>query len=135
MLVLWPPIIDLNPISNPSSTPPRSSPATPPSPVFEATIPPRLGSSGSEAVATPFAEDSAVVEGEEPIDSRTEAQDNVGHNTIEDMAANLPAKLNTPDLRPFIVRASQLEKARPVIAYWCKLPCFCMRESVAKIHR
>ncbi|KAG9232649.1 Vta1 like-domain-containing protein [Amylocarpus encephaloides] len=36
------------------------------------------------------------------------------------MAANIPAKLKTADLTRFIVRAGQLEKAKPVIAYWCE---------------
>lgn len=38
------------------------------------------------------------------------------------MAAHLPAKLKTPDITPFAVRASQLETAKPVVAYWCKPP-------------
>ncbi|KAL3418053.1 hypothetical protein PVAG01_11063 [Phlyctema vagabunda] len=33
---------------------------------------------------------------------------------------SVPAKLKTPDLAPFIVRATQLEKAKPAIAYWCE---------------
>ena len=37
------------------------------------------------------------------------------------MATHIPAKLKTADLSRFIVRASQLETAKPVIAYWCKL--------------
>jgi vacuolar protein sorting-associated protein VTA1 len=36
------------------------------------------------------------------------------------MAAHVPAKLKAADLTWFIVRASQLETAKPVIAYWCK---------------
>ncbi|TVY90155.1 Protein Mammalian lyst-interacting-like [Lachnellula willkommii] len=36
------------------------------------------------------------------------------------MAANVPAKLKAADLTRFIVRASQLESAKPVIAYWCE---------------
>ncbi|KAI1431786.1 Vta1 like-domain-containing protein [Xylaria sp. CBS 124048] len=35
------------------------------------------------------------------------------------MAANVPAKLKSAGITPFIVRAVQLESARPVIAYWC----------------
>jgi vacuolar protein sorting-associated protein VTA1 len=38
------------------------------------------------------------------------------------MATNIPAKLKTADLTRFLVRASQLETVKPVIAYWCKLP-------------
>lgn len=38
------------------------------------------------------------------------------------MAASIPAKLKTADLTRFIVRATQLETAKPVVAYWCKLP-------------
>lgn len=37
------------------------------------------------------------------------------------MAAHIPAKLKTADLTRFIVRAQQLETAKPIIAYWCKL--------------
>lgn len=36
------------------------------------------------------------------------------------MAANIPAKLKTADLTRFIVRAGQLELAKPVVAYWCE---------------
>ncbi len=36
------------------------------------------------------------------------------------MATDVPAKLKTADLTRFIVRALQLEIAKPVIAYWCK---------------
>ncbi|KAH6663226.1 Vta1 like-domain-containing protein [Halenospora varia] len=36
------------------------------------------------------------------------------------MAAHIPAKLKAADLTRFIVRASQLETAKPVIAYWCE---------------
>ncbi|KAI1384233.1 DUF605-domain-containing protein [Hypoxylon trugodes] len=35
------------------------------------------------------------------------------------MAANIPAKMKQAGITPFIVRASQLETAKPVIAYWC----------------
>lgn len=37
------------------------------------------------------------------------------------MAAHIPAKLKAADLTRFIVRASQLETAKPVVAYWCEL--------------
>ncbi|KAF1808202.1 DUF605-domain-containing protein [Eremomyces bilateralis CBS 781.70] len=36
------------------------------------------------------------------------------------MAANIPAKLKSLDITRFAVRASQLEKFKPVIAYWCE---------------
>ncbi|TVY33719.1 Vacuolar protein sorting-associated protein [Lachnellula subtilissima] len=36
------------------------------------------------------------------------------------MAVHVPAKLKAADLTRFIVRASQLESAKPVIAYWCE---------------
>jgi hypothetical protein len=39
----------------------------------------------------------------------------------ETMAANIPAKLKAADLTRFIVRAAQLESAKPVVAYWCRL--------------
>ncbi|KAK6948910.1 hypothetical protein Daesc_008981 [Daldinia eschscholtzii] len=35
------------------------------------------------------------------------------------MAANIPQKLKQAGITPFIVRATQLETAKPVIAYWC----------------
>lgn len=35
------------------------------------------------------------------------------------MAANIPAKLKQAGITPFILRASQLDAARPVISYWC----------------
>ncbi|KAI0799174.1 Vta1 like-domain-containing protein [Xylaria sp. FL0064] len=35
------------------------------------------------------------------------------------MAANIPAKLKPAGITPFVVRAVQLESAKPVIAYWC----------------
>lgn len=41
------------------------------------------------------------------------------------MAANIPAKLKTADISRFALRASQLEKVKPVMAYWCKNPCKC----------
>ncbi|RDL33325.1 Uncharacterized protein BP5553_08764 [Venustampulla echinocandica] len=36
------------------------------------------------------------------------------------MPANIPPKLKAADLTRFLVRASQLETAKPVIAYWCE---------------
>ncbi|KAH7412524.1 Vta1 like-domain-containing protein [Cadophora sp. MPI-SDFR-AT-0126] len=36
------------------------------------------------------------------------------------MAVHIPAKLKAADLSRFIIRASQLETAKPVIAYWCE---------------
>lgn len=36
------------------------------------------------------------------------------------MAANIPAQLKSADLGRFALRAAQVEKAKPVIAYWCK---------------
>ncbi|GAW11564.1 hypothetical protein ANO14919_009110 [Xylariales sp. No.14919] len=35
------------------------------------------------------------------------------------MAANVPPKLKPAGITPFIVRAVQLESAKPVISYWC----------------
>ncbi|KAI9891020.1 MAG: hypothetical protein M1814_003371 [Vezdaea aestivalis] len=35
------------------------------------------------------------------------------------MASALPAKLRTPEISQYTLRASQIEKAKPVIAYWC----------------
>ncbi|KAI1119026.1 Vta1 like-domain-containing protein [Nemania sp. NC0429] len=35
------------------------------------------------------------------------------------MAANVPPQLKPAGITPFIVRAAQLESAKPVIAYWC----------------
>jgi hypothetical protein len=39
------------------------------------------------------------------------------------MAANIPSPLKAADLTKFIIRAAQLEKAKPVVAYWCELLC------------
>ncbi|KAK0285785.1 hypothetical protein LTR35_005125 [Friedmanniomyces endolithicus] len=36
------------------------------------------------------------------------------------MAANLPAKLKTAGIQPFAYRATQLEKYRPIVWYWCE---------------
>jgi vacuolar protein sorting-associated protein VTA1 len=36
------------------------------------------------------------------------------------MAPHIPEKLKAADLTRFILRASQLETVKPVIAYWCK---------------
>ncbi|KAL4780457.1 Vta1 like-domain-containing protein [Aspergillus varians] len=35
------------------------------------------------------------------------------------MASNIPAALKSADVGRFAVRAAQLEKAKPIIAYWC----------------
>lgn len=35
------------------------------------------------------------------------------------MAANIPAGLKSAAITPFLVRAAQLEKAKPIISYWC----------------
>jgi vacuolar protein sorting-associated protein VTA1 len=35
------------------------------------------------------------------------------------MATHIPDKLKAADLTRFIVRAAQLEKVKPVMAYWC----------------
>jgi vacuolar protein sorting-associated protein VTA1 len=35
------------------------------------------------------------------------------------MATHIPDKLKIADLTRFIVRAAQLEKVKPVMAYWC----------------
>ncbi|KAH8681816.1 Vta1 like-domain-containing protein [Xylariales sp. PMI_506] len=36
------------------------------------------------------------------------------------MAANIPAKLKPAGITPFVLRANQLEQAKPVISYWCR---------------
>lgn len=36
------------------------------------------------------------------------------------MAAQLPAKLRTPELQRFATRAVQLEKYKPIVTYWCE---------------
>jgi vacuolar protein sorting-associated protein VTA1 len=38
------------------------------------------------------------------------------------MATQLPAKLKSLDIQRFALRASQLETAKPSIAYWCPPP-------------
>jgi vacuolar protein sorting-associated protein VTA1 len=35
------------------------------------------------------------------------------------MTTHIPEKLKAADLTRFIVRAGQLEKVKPVMAYWC----------------
>jgi len=36
------------------------------------------------------------------------------------MATHIPDNLKSADLTRFIVRAAQLEKVKPVMAYWCR---------------
>ena len=36
------------------------------------------------------------------------------------MSAAIPAALKTADISRFAIRAGQLEKARPAVAYWCE---------------
>ena len=36
------------------------------------------------------------------------------------MAATIPAALKSIDITRFAMRAAQLEKAKPVMAYWCE---------------
>lgn len=36
------------------------------------------------------------------------------------MASNIPASLRTADIGRFALRAAQIEKAKPVVAYWCE---------------
>lgn len=38
------------------------------------------------------------------------------------MASNIPAGLKSADIGRFAVRAAQVERAKPVIAYWCEYP-------------
>ena len=38
------------------------------------------------------------------------------------MAAQVPAALKAADLTRFAHRAAQLEKPKPIIAYWCMPP-------------
>ena len=35
------------------------------------------------------------------------------------MAASLPAMLKIKEITPFVTRAAQLEKYKPIVAYWC----------------
>lgn len=37
------------------------------------------------------------------------------------MAAPIPASLKTADVSRFALRATQLEKAKPVVAYYCEI--------------
>lgn len=43
--------------------------------------------------------------------------------TLVKMAANIPAGLKTADVVQYASRAAQLEKFKPVIAYWCLFIC------------
>lgn len=36
------------------------------------------------------------------------------------MATNIPAALKSADIGRFAVRAAQLERVKPVVAYWCE---------------
>jgi vacuolar protein sorting-associated protein VTA1 len=36
------------------------------------------------------------------------------------MASNIPPALKSADITRFVIRAAQVEKPKPVIAYWCK---------------
>ena len=35
---------------------------------------------------------------------------------------NIPAGLRSADIGRFAIRAAQIEKAKPVVAYWCECP-------------
>ena len=37
------------------------------------------------------------------------------------MALAVPASLKAADIQRFVTRGSQVEKAKPAIAYWCEL--------------
>jgi vacuolar protein sorting-associated protein VTA1 len=49
------------------------------------------------------------------------------------MAAHIPEKLKAADLTRFILRASQLESVKPVIAYWCKPPFLRLSQMIQKL--
>lgn len=36
------------------------------------------------------------------------------------MASNTPAGLKSADIGRFALRAAQIERAKPVVAYWCE---------------
>ena len=36
------------------------------------------------------------------------------------MASHIPAALKSADIGRFAVRAAQLERVKPVVAYWCE---------------
>jgi hypothetical protein len=42
-------------------------------------------------------------------------------NSPDDMN-NIPAGLRSADIGRFAIRAAQIEKAKPVVAYWCECP-------------
>ena len=60
----------------------------------------------------------------ESINSPPSSQIGSADTNLKIMATNIPAELKAADLTRFIVRAAQLESVKPVIAYWCKLPCW-----------
>ena len=60
----------------------------------------------------------------ESINSPPSPQIGSADTNLEIMATNIPAELRAADLTRFIVRAAQLEGVKPVVAYWCKLPCW-----------
>lgn len=43
-------------------------------------------------------------------------------NLPSTMASNVPAGLKSADIGRFAVRAAQVERAKPVVAYWCEYP-------------
>lgn len=43
------------------------------------------------------------------------------HRVTSKMAASIPAGLRSADIGRFALRAVQIEKAKPVVAYWCEL--------------
>jgi hypothetical protein len=38
------------------------------------------------------------------------------------MASNIPAALKSADIGRFALRAAQIERVKPVVAYWCEFP-------------
>ncbi|RDW82773.1 hypothetical protein BP6252_03885 [Coleophoma cylindrospora] len=75
------------------------------------------------AIETPTVEAEVLQEAQikqELHEENHETDDCIEFQYIEDMASTIPAKLKTPDLAPFILRAAQLGTAKPVIAYWCE---------------
>jgi hypothetical protein len=49
------------------------------------------------------------------------------------MANNIPVSLRTADIGRFALRAAQIEKAKPVVAYWCELSVYAPRHGIPEL--
>lgn len=78
-----------------------------------------------ESDIAPDAVEAEALQEIQTVHELSEAENCQENNCIDspdivDMASSVPAKLKTPDLARFILRAAQLGPVKPIIAYWCK---------------